>query len=152
GAYGQIMVSGSILATVPETFTILNPSGPFTLNANAGNDTANVQGLTAQATLNMGDGNDVVNVSSDAPANLGTLAGITAPLTVDAGTGTNTLTISDFGATTPTSATLSATTLTGLAPAAITYRASGGNFLGGLNILGADGAADTILITGTLPT
>src|SRR5262249_21499941 len=31
GAYGQIMVSGSILATVPETFTILNPSGPFTL-------------------------------------------------------------------------------------------------------------------------
>src|SRR5262249_21304513 len=101
GTFSLVRLIGSNSPTLPEVFTVNNPSGPVQLDGNAGNDTADVQALSAATTVNMGAGNDVVNVSSDAPANLGNLDGINGTLTIDGGTGSNALNVSDFGTAGP---------------------------------------------------
>ena len=86
-------------------FLDLNPGtldGIRVFGSNAGSDTFNVRStLAGSTTLIEGEGaNDTFNVSSDAGANLGTLAGILGHLTLQGGAGSaNRLTISDSGNT-----------------------------------------------------
>ena len=98
-----------------DTVDITTTSSPLTVNTQAGKDTVNVQGIGAVATINAGGGNDTINVSSDAPANTGTLSGIAAKLTVNGGTGSTTTNVSDSGDRAPSTSTLTATTLTSTA-------------------------------------
>jgi hypothetical protein len=109
----------------------------------SGDDTINVQATASGAvtSLNTGAGDDVINVSSDAPGSSGVLDGIWGILNVDAGGGDNTLNLSDAGATVAdTSVVITEDSITGLAPAAINYFATGGTFGGGIDI--TLGAAD----------
>ena len=89
----------------------------------AGDDRFDVLSTNASTvtTTRAGPGHDTVNVSSDAPANLGTVAGIAGHLIVDGEGGSNTLNVSDAGNTGPSVGTLTSTDLTGLGTAGITY-------------------------------
>ncbi len=98
----------------------------------------------------MGAGDDAVNVSSDAPAHLGNVDGIAGTLTIDGGLGSNTLEVSDYGKTTgAVNATLTANQITGLAPAAINYRAVGGSF-SSIRVDGSNTLSNSFTIDGTL--
>ena len=153
GSFGLIRVLGSNSPTLAESFTIDDPAGVFRLDANAGADVANVQSISAAATINMSAGADTINVSSDAPANLGTLDGIAAALTLDGGTGANALHVSDFGQTTLVNDNIVITSnqITGIAGPSngnpITYRASGGT-LADFTVDGSDTLGDTFNIAG----
>jgi mucin-19 len=68
-----------------------------TLNGGDNADIFNVQTIAGETTLNTGAGNDSINISSDAPANLGTLNGIAANLTINGDADLDTLNISDAG-------------------------------------------------------
>src|SRR5262249_42710409 len=94
GSFGLIRLLGANSRTLAESFTVNDPSGALRLDANAGPDIANIQAISAAATINMGAGADTINVSSDAPANLGNLDGIQGTLTLDAGTGANIMHVS----------------------------------------------------------
>src|SRR5262249_9825407 len=139
--------------SLAESFTVNNPSGALRLDANAGPDTANIQNISAATSINMSAGNDTVNVSSDAPANLGTLDGIQGALTIDAGTGANTMHVSDFGQTVLPNDNIGVTPtkITGFAGlsnvSAINYRASGGTF-SDLTLDGSNTLSDTFNVTG----
>jgi len=69
------------------------------LNGNAGDDIVNVQSVAASSIVqvNGGDDNDTVNVSSDAPANAGTLNAIVGSLCIDTGAGSDQIVLSDQG-------------------------------------------------------
>src|SRR5262245_12001828 len=110
-------------------------SGLSSLSIDLGdkNDTANIQSINEATTVLGGDGNDTVNVSSNAPTNTGNLAGIAADLTIDAGAGTNSLVVSDFGAASGNgNVVIGNTSITGLAGPSdnvtINYSATGGSF------------------------
>ncbi len=132
--------------TGKDTVDITTTSSPLTVNTQAGADTVNVRGIGAVAMINADSGNDTINVSSDAPTNTGTLSGITAVLTVDGGTGNTTTNVNDTGDATPSTSTLTATTLKSTA-----FGAGGSlsySSLGALNIsLGSGG--NTFNITNT---
>jgi hypothetical protein len=153
GSFGLVRLIGSNSPTLGESFTVDNPTGAFRLDANAGNDTANVQNISAAASINMGAGSDTINVSSDAPANLGNLEGIQGALSLDAGTGANVLHVSDFGETTLANDNIGITPnqITGIAGptnnSPITYHASGGTF-SDLTLDGSNTLSDTFNITG----
>ena len=118
GSFGQIHLIGANNASLDDHFTVNNPNGPLVLDTGAGDDVVNVQALTKAATINGGAGDDTFNVSSDAPANLGTLNGINGGLTVNAGSGSNVLDVSDYGQTSLTdNVTVTPTAITGFAGA-----------------------------------
>jgi Ca2+-binding RTX toxin-like protein len=119
----------------------------------SGNDLINVQstleGTTTTITSN--DGDDTFNISSDAPANQGTLDGIAGELILDGGQGDNILNISDRGNDAGrTGIVIDENGISGLGGATgtgtIQYTASG-TFAGGLNYLLGDGD-DGITILG----
>ena len=84
-------------------------------------DVRSTNALTV-TTTRAGPGSDTVNVSSDAPANLGTTSGIAGHLIVDGQGGTgDTLNVSDAGDAAPSNGTLTSTDLTGLGTAGISY-------------------------------
>jgi hypothetical protein len=153
GSFGSIRVLGSNSPVVAESFTVNNPAGVFRLDANAGPDIANIQNISAAASINTGAGNDTIIVSSDAPANLGTLDGIQGTLSLDAGTGANALHVSDFGQTTLANDNIGVTPnqITGIAGmsngSVINYRASGGTF-SDASIDGSDTLPDSFKISG----
>src|SRR5262249_46909886 len=109
--------------------------------------------ISAAASINMGAGSDTINVSSDAPANLGDLNGIQGALSLDAGTGANVMHISDFGETTLANSNIGITPnqITGIAGPTnnnpITYHASGGTF-SDLTLDGSNTLSDTFNISG----
>jgi acrosin len=120
-------------------------------------DTFNVRStLAGIATLVNGNGgNDTVNVSSDAPTNDGSLDGIAGGLSLDAGTGSNTVVLSDFGATTTNSngnVVVTSSLITGFAGATdatvINYAATGGTLA--LRLRGSNTLAETFSVRGTL--
>ncbi|MHB1559304.1 MAG: beta strand repeat-containing protein, partial [Isosphaeraceae bacterium] len=135
GALNIAMGSGgnvfTVAGTAPGTMTTVNSgtgsdtvnvtetSSPLTVNTQTGTDTVNVQSIGAPASINAGGGNDVINVSSTAPAPTGVLSGIAALLTVDGGTGSSTLNISDAGDTTASTSTLTPTTFASTAFGAV---------------------------------
>jgi hypothetical protein len=152
GSFGLVRVIGSNSPTLAEQFTVNGPGGPLTLDANAGNDVINVRSLAFPATIRGGAGNDAIHVSSDAPADLGNLDGIEGALSIDAGTGVNTLTVSDFGQTVTPNTNVGVTnnTISGFAGSlnnrTITYQALGGSF-SSVALLGSNTLADTFNVT-----
>jgi hypothetical protein len=107
----------------------------FSLTGGTQGDTLNIRSVQAGIAynLNTGLGNDAISLSSDAPANLGDLAGINSVINLDAGAGANTLTVSDF-ATGGGNAnvTITGNQILGMAGAAdgtpVGYTATGGTF------------------------
>jgi LysM repeat protein len=118
------------------------------INLGSGNDTFNVQGTTAETTVKANDGNDVFNVSSDAPANNGTLDYIEAKLKLYGGEGIHTLNVSDSGDPDPDAVLITQESIVGLAPAIILYYAAG-TFGNGINIHSGTGD-DNIFVDSTL--
>jgi hypothetical protein len=118
-----------------------------------GNDTVVVQSTAAgtPTVVNTGAGNDTVIVASTTNLAASTLGGLAGPLSIDAGPGANALTVSDAG-----SPGTNAYFITGSAigpsdsPNAIWFKATGGNFNGGVNFVGGQ-ANDTYVILGTFP-
>ncbi|RLL51276.1 calcium-binding protein [Mariprofundus sp. EBB-1] len=129
------------------------------IDLGSGADVFNVQGTSAVTNLNSQAGNDTINVSSQAPANLGdihisahapNLPGILdlvqGTLNINAGAGNNLLQISDQGSLIGDAAVLiSSNLIRGLAPADIRYTASGGSFSPDINIWTGQGN-DTITV------
>ncbi len=128
-----------------------------TLNIDLGSgaDTFNVHGTSNSTVTNLNthDGNDTIQVSSHAPANIGDIhASSYAPdnkgildqvkglLNIDAGKHANLLNISDQGSLqADTAAVISKNRITGLAPADISYTATGGSFNRDVNIWAGQG-------------
>ena len=101
-----------------DTVTIESTAGTTTVNTNDGTDTVNVRAIGGATTVNTGAADDMINVGSLAPSTGGTVNAIVARLTLDSGTGSDTLNVDDTGDTAANSGTLSATELTGLGMAA----------------------------------
>ena len=103
------------LGSGTDNFTVAGTSAQgATITTVSGNDTFNVQAAAGPLSISTGPGNGTFNVGSLMPTQGGTLSGIVGALTLNPGTGTNTLNVDDSGDTTSRSATLSATALTGM--------------------------------------
>jgi hypothetical protein len=117
------------------TLLITNTAAATTtfVNSGRGADTVNIQATSGPLTVNTGGGtkDNTINVGSLAPATGGKVNYIQGPLTV-IGNGTDTMNVDDTAATAGKTATLTATTLTGMSMGAsgITYS--------GLSILNVD--------------
>ncbi len=150
GSFSKIHVVGAADASLADQFTVNNPNGPLVLDTGAGNDTVNVLALTKSATINGGSGNDTFNVSSDAPANLGTLNGINGALTVNAGSGSNVLAVSDYGQTSLTdNVTVTPSAITGIAGSS---KATAINYSGTFSsviLTGSHANANTFSVSGS---
>src|SRR5262249_61656912 len=84
-----------------------------------------------------------------AAAVAGPLDNILGTLTIDGGAGSNALTVSDAGDTDTDTVILTATAVTGMAPVAINYQATGGTFGGGITLRGTQ-AGNTYNVLSTL--
>ena len=103
-----------------DTINLIADSGATTLNGQAGNDTFNILSTNGTTTINTGTGASVINVGSLAPNTGGVLNTIQGALVIF-GDGRDTLNVDDTGDGLSQSATLTATTLTGMGMAGITY-------------------------------
>jgi uncharacterized repeat protein (TIGR01451 family) len=153
GTYSLVRLIGSNSPSLAEMFTVNDPSaGTFQLDSNAGGDTAIVEGTNSGTAnnINMGAGAATVTVSSDGTS-AGSLDNIKGTLNINEGTGAGkTLNLFDTGSATPKNATVTATSVTGFAPATINYKAVGGTF-GNITLDGGSGG-NTISMTGALNT
>jgi hypothetical protein len=143
-----------------------------TVFGGGGNDIINVQATPAGVpfTIDGFTGNVTVNINSSAPSMTGTLSNIAGPVNVvNSSGGHTTLNVSDFGSNTGVTATVTNSSITGLAPVAITYNAgqvssvsligSGGNdtfnvqSTGVNTALSVDGGSgnDTVNVNGNAP-
>jgi Ca2+-binding RTX toxin-like protein len=107
------------------TFTVQNTGSgtSTTLNSGTGGDTVNVRATTGPLNIEGNAGSDAVNIGSAS----GTLLGITGPVSVANSSGTTALTVNDSGETSARTATITDGSITGLAPAAISYTPSNGS-------------------------
>ncbi len=155
---------GTITAT---TITGLGMSGSViygaieTLNVDLGegDDRMNVQSTIAETNLDTGHGGDMIYVSSGADLGQldsyagplgdlaalhgamlhGTLDGIVGDLNIDAGAGSNTLSVSDFADSDADTAVITANRIFDLSTGDIAYTATGGDYSGqGALVSGAD--------------
>lgn len=119
------------------------------INAGVGDSTVSILSTNAglSTTLDAGDGNDVIQVSSNGTGFSGDLDLLLGPLTILGGDGSNALLVSDAEATVGNTATIAATSLSGLAPVALNYSATG-SWAGGLVIRGSE-HADTLAVVST---
>jgi hypothetical protein len=114
-------INGTYVSTVTtlnsgsgaDTVNVVMDGGVTNINAQGGNDTVNVQGTGATTNVNTGTGVNTVNVGSLAPGTGGVVTTIQGTLNVT-GNGSDTLNVDDTGVTIATTATLTATSLTGL--------------------------------------
>lgn len=142
---------------VPTTFTVGSTLGTgTTLSLNGGttgSDEFDVQGAAADnVTINTGNGkNNAVNISSDAPTNTGDLAniGATTQITVNAGSGTDLLAVSDIGGSDTPTVTLTSTQIAGLTPLPILYTKIPGGGLA-VHLYGTDAQPTTFNVPNTL--
>src|SRR5262249_11294588 len=118
----------------------------LTVDLGSGNDSFAIAGTHTGTTLVRGNGgDDTFVVGSLTSHGGGRVDGITRPLTIDAGSGNDVLTVDDTGSTTAKTGTLTATALTGLAMGGtLTYAG-----LEGLEIFLGSGN-DQFAITGTM--
>jgi hypothetical protein len=139
------------------TMTVASTLGPGTtltlFGGGFGQNEFDLQNLSADSvTVNTGNGNaNLVNISSDAPTNTGNLAQILSAVTVNGGSLSNTLVISNIGGTGAAADTVivSNTQVSGLTAKAITYsEAAGGNLA--VDVYGADVHSTTFNVSSTL--
>lgn len=149
GSDSQAVLTGSTLSGLGMGLGVTNYAID-TLNIRLGDydDLVEVQGTSATTHIWGNGGDDVFDVSSDGASLAGTLDNVLGLLDIDAGAGGNTLSVSDLGDTDADTAVLTDSALTGLAPAAINYAATGGRFTGGINVWAGRGS-DTIQINST---
>ncbi len=134
------------------TGAVVSRSGAFNINYDTfgvleidggkGGNTFDLMGTAAgtTTTVNAGPGDDVIHVSSDAPADAGTLDGLKGPLEIDGQAGSNTLTISEGGSTTGDVVKLtSSQVVSAVVPFTIGYQATGGTFAGGIHLVTGSG-------------
>jgi autotransporter-associated beta strand protein len=144
-----VLVTGMFVQYNADQAIAYTGIGSLNINTLAGVDTISVRSTAATTTtIDTGADNDVMTVASDAPATSGHLDGIVAPLTLRGGAGSNTLHVSDFAGG-PNAATVTDSSITGLAPAAINYSATG-TFGGGINITGSNAGNDAFNVQSTL--
>ena len=103
------------LGSGTNTFNIATThTGQTTVNTGTGTNTVNVETISGPTLINGLGTNDTVNVSSTAPTPGGVVNFIGAVLSVDGGSGVNTVNVDDTGSTVAKSGTLTANALTGL--------------------------------------
>jgi hypothetical protein len=115
------------------------------LNTGAGSDTVFITGTTGPMFLFNGGGADTVVIGRQASATTGKVAAVKGWLDIG-GAGTTALTVDDSGDSIGRSATLTASSLAGLAPATIFYETS----VTSLTINGGNGN-DTLTVASTSP-
>jgi hypothetical protein len=124
------------LGTSADTFTVTGTGAVTTLNGGGGDDSIIVQQDSNPTTINTGTGNNIVNIlATDAPTTVnsaqnaidtillgsgGTLAGINTAVQIN-GNGSDVVTLNDQADSVSRTVSINATTVTGLAPAAIDY-------------------------------
>jgi hypothetical protein len=128
------------------TFTVASTPVATALNSGTGNDSVNVQGTANPLTVQGQAGSDTVVIGSLAPALGGTLAGLTAAVTIGNAAGSTALRVDDSGDAAAKTTTITSSAITGLAPATISY--SG---LSSLSVLGSNGGTTFNLQTDTVP-
>jgi 6-phosphogluconolactonase (cycloisomerase 2 family) len=113
------------------------------LQFGSGNDTLAVTGATSNVSVDLGAGNDQVTLAGAGNS----LAAFGSQITINGGTGSDTLNVVDTGDTTARSVAVTGTSILGLTPG----NASGGFFYNGLEQvdLSLGTAADTVAVTGT---
>jgi hypothetical protein len=132
------------------TFNVLSTGSgtSTTLDTGDGNDATNVRATSGPLTVQGQDGTDTVVVGSLAPLLGGTLANITGPVSVANATGTTALSVDDSGDSSPkTAVSITSGSITGLAPAAISY-----SNLSSLTILGGSGGNTSTVVSLPAPT
>lgn len=122
------------------------------IDSGSGNDIFNITGTQggAHTRANTHNGNDVINVASNAPTLAGTLDNIAGQLSIDAGSGDNTLNVSDVDSAVADGSpaipvVINRNSITGMSAGRINYVASSGNYAGGINIWAGKGS-DTVTI------
>jgi hypothetical protein len=141
----------------------INYTGVDRLNINlgSGNDTLNVRSTSTDTHVDAGAGagNDTVFVSSGAgTANRGNAEAINGPLSLEMGGGNNNrLIVDDYTGAANPNVVIDSSSITGLTPAPITYRATGGNFLDpnsavldGILVNGSNSGSNTFTVRSTL--
>jgi len=109
-AYGTLATLNVSMGSGGNSFTVANTASGTTTTVNSGtsSDTVNVQGALSSLTINAQAGNDTINVSSTS----GTLSGIAGLVTINGGGQSgDALNVSDTSDTTPSTSTLTGTTL-----------------------------------------
>lgn len=147
--YSGLMVLNVSLGAGGNTFTIINTnsSTTTTVNTGSGSDTVNVQSISGITMINTRTGVSVINVGSLAPNSGGVVRYIQSVLIIS-GDGKVTVNVDDTGDTTARSATLTATSLTGMGMSALGIMYSG---LGALNVYMGSGG-NTLTVTGVTNT
>ncbi len=95
--------------------------GSLTIRLGSAGTRFDIRSTLPVTLLETGGGDDVVNVSSDAPTNAGTLHALAGHLTIDGQGGADTVNLSDAGDTAGDTGQLTSTDLTGLGTAGVTY-------------------------------
>ncbi|MEO0422733.1 MAG: DUF4347 domain-containing protein, partial [Pseudomonadota bacterium] len=115
----------------------------------SGADDVLVAGVEAVLQLNTGAGDDQIIVSSDRELRAGNLSAIAFDVTIDAGTGTNTLIVDDSSDSTGDVVTIDEDEISGASVGLITYLAdqNAGSYAGGLAFYAGTGS-DEISVTG----
>jgi hypothetical protein len=138
------------------TFTVTgtsNFSTATTLSTGTGNDTVNVENTTGTLTVNNPGGQDQVYVGSKGSTLGGNVQGIAGPVSVQ-GAGGDLLVVDDSGDITGRTATLANGSLTGLAPAPISWTPTS-SATGGVNQLvfqgGSGGSTYNVTATSNVP-
>ncbi len=153
---GEVILSGSDSAALPEAFTLTGPNTVFTVQANDGPDTINLRANHLTTNLDGGLGNDTIRITSTAGLGIGgDLSKILGTVNVEGSLDDNRLIISDFGRATGSAVTVTSTQITGATPNVINYAASGGRFFNGtagdgIQYLGSNTGADSFTILSTL--
>jgi hypothetical protein len=118
---------------------VTGTSTPTTLHAGRGGARVDVRAASSPLTIDGDNGPDTISVGSQAPGLGGTLANITAPVTVTDTSALSTLSVDDSGDGTGRAGTISGTAITGLGmgpDAAIYYN---GSRLASLTVRGGAG-------------
>ena len=139
------------------TITVFNTLGAGTTLAlfggGFGQNEFDLQSLGADSvTVNTGNGDaNIVNISSDAPTNTGDLTGILSAVTVNGGSLSNTLVVSNIGGTgaAPDTVTVSNIQVTGLTTMPIAFTEATGGTLA-VDVYGADAHSTTFNVSATL--
>ena len=104
-------------------------AGTLFLNAGAGNNVVGVRAVAGNADVLTGDGDDTIRVGSVNPnTDDGDLSGITGQLSINAGSGTNRLVVSDAASRAGRNYTVNADAIFGGTPRPIVFSAPGGRF------------------------
>jgi hypothetical protein len=136
------------LGSGTDTVNIQSSYAPVAVKGGTGSDAVNVQSVSAPLSINGGTGKDTIKVGSQAPNLNGTLAGITAPITVTNTSVFSTLSVDDSGDNTAQTGTVSGTSITGLGLGAAGVINYTGSQLASLAIQESSGGA-TVAVTGT---